>query len=103
MRTLLDGIDDFASHWNLELRVFTEAHANGVANALGEQSANAYSTLDATVFTLASLSHTEMQRIVHVFAIHRLNKQAHALHHDHRVRGLDRDNHIVELLALEDA
>ena len=44
-----------------------------------------------------------MERIVHVFLVHRVDQQAHRLHHDHRIARLDGDDDIVEMLAFADA
>ena len=44
-----------------------------------------------------------MEGIVHILAIHGLDKEAHGGDHDNGVAGLDADDDIVEMLALTDA
>ena len=98
-----DEVHQFAGYGNLALGLFGQRHADGVANAFGKQGANAHCRLDASVFTLASLCDTQMQRVVHVLSVHRLDKQTDGSHHDDGIRSLDADDHIVELLTTENA
>ena len=44
-----------------------------------------------------------MERIAHSLLVHLLDEQAHGLHHDHTVAGLDRDDHVAEVLIATDA
>ena len=101
--TLGNHLDEFAGHGDFALGLLREGDTDGIANTLGQQGADAYSTLDASVFAFASLCHAKMQRIMHVFLVHGGHKQTNRFHHDHRVGGLDTDDDIVELLSLEDA
>ena len=94
-------INELTGHGNLALRFLGERHADGVADALGEQGANADGTLDAAVLALACLCDTEVKRIVHILLIHRLDKQTYGGNHHHSIRSLDGDDHIVELLTLK--
>ena len=72
-----------ACHGYLSLGLLTERHAYGVAYPV-----------------LASLRHTEMERIVHVLGFHAAHEQPHRAHHHHRVGRLDGYHHIVERLPL---
>ena len=44
-----------------------------------------------------------MQGVVHILLVHRLHQQTDGGYHHHGIRGLDADDHIVELFATEDA
>ncbi len=55
---------------NLGLRLFAERHAYGVSEAVCQQRTDTHGTLDAPVFTLSSLCHTKMKRVVHVLSVH---------------------------------
>ncbi len=99
----LDGVNQLAGNGNFGLGLFRQRHADGIADALGEQGSDAHGALDAPVFALAGLGNAQMERIVHVFAVHGFHQKAHRLHHHHRVGCLDADHHIVELLAAADA
>ena len=100
--TFLDALHQFSGYRYLTLRLLAEAYADGVADALGQQCANAYSTLDAAVLTFAGLGDTQVQRIVHILAVHLLDQQPYRLHHHDGVAGFDGDDHVVEPLALAD-
>ena len=102
-RTLRDEVNQLSGNRNLAFGLLGERHANGITNTLGEQCSDAHSTLDASVLALASLGHAEMQRVVHVFAVHRLDKQPHRLYHHHRIACLDGDDHVRKVLTAEDA
>ena len=69
-----DIVDKVACHRYFSLRLLAKTNAYGVADAVGEQCSDAYGTLDASVLALASLSHAEVERIVHVIAVHLVNK-----------------------------
>ena len=100
MHLYAGGLQDALCHRNLAFRLLAEANANGVANAVYEQSADADGTLQAAVLAFASFCHAQVQRIVHAFFLHLLTEQTDALHHDDRVRSLDTDHNIAELFAL---
>ena len=53
--------------------------------AFSEQGSDAYSRLDAAVLTLASLCDAEVQGIVHILLVHRLDEQADGGDHHHGV------------------
>ena len=96
-----DVVNQFARHGDFKFRLLAQRHAHGVADAFGEQCADAHSRLYAAVLAVASLGHTEMQRIVHVLAVHFRHEAAHGLNHDHRVGSLDGYCHVVEILLAE--
>ena len=98
-----DVVDKVACHRYLSLWLLAQTHTYGVADAVGEQSSDAYGALYTSVFALASLSHAEVERIVHVVAVHLVDKQTHCAHHDDCVGSLDGNHHIVKLLLLADA
>ena len=56
--TLFYQIHQLSCHGNLGLRLLGKGDADGVADTLGEQCADAQCTLDAPVLTLASLGDT---------------------------------------------
>ena len=99
---LSDGIHEFAGYGDLALRLLTQRDAHGITNALRQQGANAHSTLDTSILALTGFSDAEVQRIVHILLIHRLDEQAHSGHHHDGVRGLDADDDIIELFTLAD-
>ena len=78
---------------------FAEGDADGVTNAIDEQSANADRRFQTTVLALASFCNAQMQRERHALGIHRLAEQTHALHHHDRVGSLDADHHIFKMFA----
>ena len=98
-----DVVDKVACHRYLSLRLLAQTHADGVADAVGKQSSDAYGTLDASVLALASLSHAEVERIVHIVAVHLVDEQTNCAHHDDCVGSLDGNHHVVKLLLLADA
>ena len=88
----------FVSHRHLHLGSLAQAYAQRVANAVGQQCANAHGTLYASVLALAGLCHAKVQRKVHVLHAHHAAQQAHRAHHHLRVRCLDRHSHVLEPL-----
>ena len=85
LSALGNQVHQFAGHGNLALWLLGERDADGIANALRQQCTDTHSRLDAAVFAFTSLSDAQMQRIVHVFQVHRLHQQAHGSHHDHSI------------------
>ena len=55
LHTLGDEVYQLAGNRNLAFGLFAERHADGVADALGQQGTNAHGRLDAAVFSLAGL------------------------------------------------
>ena len=101
--TFLDHIHQLTGYGNLTLWLFRERYTDGVANAFSEQGTDTHSTLDTTVLAFASLCDTKMQGIVHLLLVHGLDKQTHGGHHHHGIGSLDRDHHIIKVLALKNA
>ena len=93
----------FTGNGNFAFRLLAERYADGIANALSEQSANTHSTLDAAVLAFTGFGNAEMQGVVHVLSIHRLHQQTHGGDHHDSVRGLDGNHDVVEVLSAEDA
>ena len=102
-RVLADILYEMFSHRNFCLRLLAQAHAYGVANAVGEQCSNAHGTLYASVLALTGFGHAEVEGIVHVGLVHLADEQTHGAHHDHGVAGLYAYDHVVKLLTLADA
>ena len=101
--TLRDIVDEVARNGYLRFRLLAQTHADGVADAVGKQCADAHRTLDASVLAFACLGDAEVERVVHVGVVHLGDEQAHGAHHDDGVRRLDAYHHVVELLLLADA
>ena len=95
------GADDvrgqFVCYRNFGFGRLGERNTYGIADAVGQEGTDAHRTFDAAVLTFAGLRHTQMQGEVHFLAAHGVYQQAHALYHHHRVRGLDRNHHVVKM------
>ena len=98
-----DIVDKVACHRYLSLWLLAKTNAYGVADAVGEQSSDTYGALYASVLALSSFSHAEVERIVHVVAVHLVDEQTHCAHHNDRIGSLDGNHHVVKLLLLADA
>ena len=96
-------VDQLSGHGYLSLGFLGERHADGVADAVGKKGSDAHGTLDAAVLALTRLGHSEVERVVHVFAVELCHEQSHRLDHHHGVGRLDGDDHVVEVLPLADA
>ena len=96
-------VDQLSGHGYLSLGLLGERHADGVADAVGKEGSDAHGTLDAAVLALTRLGHSEVERVVHVFAVELCHEQSHRLDHHHGVGRLDGDDHVVEVLPLADA
>ena len=77
---------------------FAQADADGVAYAVMEERTDAYGRLDTSVFAFTGFRHAQMQREVHVLAVHLFHEQTHRFGHDLRVAGFDGEDDIAELL-----
>ena len=86
-------------HGDFTLGIFRKAHAQRVANAVGQQCADACRALDAPVLALAGFRHAQMQREVHALVGHGLAQQAHGAHHDHGVGGFYRHHRVLKALS----
>src|SRR5690606_1178008 len=62
--------------------VFGEGDADGVAEAVGEEGADADGGFDAAVFAGAGLGDAEVEGVVHGFALHAFDEEAVGLDHD---------------------
>ena len=98
-----DVVDKVACHRYLSLWLLAQTHTYGVADAVGEQCSDTYGALYASVLALSSFSHAEVERIVHVVAVHLVDEQTHCAHHNDCVGSLDGNHHVVKLLLLADA
>ena len=98
-----DIIHQFAGHGDFRFGRLAQGDADGVAQSVGQQGADAHGGLDASVLAVARFGHAQVQGEVHPLALHRVCQQAHGAHHHHRVRCLDGDDHILEVLVHADA
>ena len=101
--TFLDTLHEHLRNRYLALGLFGERHADGIADAFGEQGSYPHCTLYASVFALASLGDSQVERIVHILGVHASDEEAHRLHHNDGVRRLDGYHHVVEIVFTEDA
>ena len=101
-RLATDIVDEVTCHGDLCLGLLGERHTHGVTDAVGKQCTDTHGTFDSSVLTLTGFRHTEMERIVHILFVHRLNEQTHGAHHDDGVARLDGDDDIVEVVLLTD-
>ena len=92
-----------AGHRYLGLGSLAQRYADGVAQSVGQQGTDAQGRLDASVLAIACLGHAQVQGEVHAFLFHDSHQQADRPHHDDRVRGLDGDDHVGEMLVYADA
>ena len=98
------AVDQCAGNGGFEFRLFSERYADGVADAVFEQRADAQSRLDPSVFGLARFRHAEVQRIrFQSFLIQPLHQQPVRLHHHLRITRLHRQYNVVILLVFADA
>ena len=93
----LEGRGEFKARRHLVHGVLRERDAQGVADAVGEQRADADGALDAGIFALTGLGHAEVHRVVPVLSglFQTLDEQAVGLNHDLDVRGLHRKDELV--------
>ena len=71
--------------------------ADRVADAVGHQRPDAHGALHAPLDAVPGLGDAQMDRIVHIFGIHRLDQQTVGGDHNARVRRLHRDHHLIEI------
>ena len=100
---LQDIVPQFAGHGNLRLRRFAQRDADGVTQSVCQQRTDTQGALDASILTIASFGHAQVEREVHPLALHHVGQQAHRADHDHCVGGLDGDDHVHKLLLYADA
>ena len=96
-------VDEFACYGYFRLRLFAEGHADGVAQSVGKQGADAQCRLDASVLAVTRLGHAEMEGKVHPFPLHDSSHEPDGLHHDDGIARLDGDHHVAEVLLHADA
>ena len=96
------SLQDALCHRNLAFGLLAQTYADGVANAVNKQGADTHGTLQTTVLALSGLRYTQVQGIIHSLLLHLLAEQTDALHHHHRIAGLDADHHVGEMLTLTD-
>ncbi len=96
-------VGEVSCHGDFSLRLLAERHADGVADAVGEQCSDAHRTLNPSVLAVSGFGNAEVQRIVHAFLRHGVHEKSHRPHHHHGVACLDGDYHVVEFLSLADA
>lgn len=94
-----DVITEHGGDGYLALRGLAERDADGVAQALGQEGADAYGALDAPVLAGAGFGDAEVQGVVHALGLHADGEHAHGIGHDHGVAGLDGDDDVVEVVA----
>ena len=102
-RAVGEVADEQLRHGNFVLRGLGERHADRVADAVGQQGADAYGALDAPLQSVSGLRDAQMDRVAHSLGLHRFDQQPVGGHHDARVARLHRDRHLVELLRAADA
>ena len=86
-------------HGYFALGIFRKAHAQRVADAVGQQCADACRALDAPVLALAGFRNAEVKREIHALVRHSLAQQAHGAHHDHGVGGFYRNHRVLKSLS----
>ena len=96
-------IAQLSGNGHFHLRIFAQADANSVADAVGQQSANTHCRFDTSVFTVTGFGNAQMQGKIHAFFFHFLNEQSHGLYHHQSVGRFDRNHHVVELFLDADA
>ena len=91
-----DIVNQLACHRNLELRFLTERDTYRVAKTLGHQRTYTHRTLDTAILAKSRLGHAQVQREMHILAVHGIDQTAHRLDHDHDIRRLHRNHHVHE-------
>ena len=82
---------------------FGQRDANRVADAVGQQRADADGTLDAAFQTVAGFGYSQMDRIGHRFTVHRFAEEPVGGDHDAGVARLHRDDDLIERFLAADA
>ena len=103
VQTGAGGLQDRLGRRNFILGRLGEGDANGVAQPVREQSADANRALDAPIHTGPRLGHAKVQRIVHALLVHALHEQPVRLHHHDGVGGLHGQHDLVVVVLAEDA
>jgi hypothetical protein len=87
---------------NFVYGVFGQRNANGVAQTIHQQAADADGALDAPVFAVAGFGDSEVEGIVHRLLGHALHEQAVGLDHDLWIRRLHGKNDGPVIVAFGD-
>ena len=93
-----DIVHQLAGDGHLKFGILAEGHPDGVSQAFGHECADAHSALDASVLAKSCLGNAQVEREMHVLAIHGIDQASHGFDHDGHVRGLHRDDNIHESL-----
>ena len=98
-RTLCEVLDQKPRYGDLVLRGLGQRDADRVADAVGQQRADAHGALDASFESVSGLGHSEVDRIVHPLGLHGLDQKSVGGDHHARVARLHRHDHLVERLG----
>ena len=96
-------VDYHLRHGHLVLGGLGQRYADRVADAVAHQRTYAHGTLDAPLETVSGLRDTQMYRIGHPLAVHRLDQKAVGMNHDARIARLHRHHDLIERLFAADA
>lgn len=98
-------INECLGDWNFVDGVFGEGDADGIADAVGEEGADADDGFDAAVFAIASFGDAEVDGVVPIgaFGIEASDEEAVGLDHDLWVRGLHGEDEVVVVVIASDA
>ena len=91
------AVSQVAGYGNLVGGIFGEGHADGIADSFLQERGNGHAGLDAAAVTVAGFRYADMQREHDAAFLHHAGQFAVGLHHDHRIGGLQRHHHIIEL------
>ena len=86
----------------LELGILGEGYADGVAEAIGEEGADADGRLHPSVLTLSGLGHAQVEGVVPVHPVHLGGQEAVGLDHDEGVGRLHGEDEVVVVLGAAD-
>ena len=92
----------FPGHRDLLFRRLGEGHPDGVAQAVGQQCADARGRADAPFAAFSRFGDAQVEGVEIPFGSHRSRQQAVGLHHHTGVARLHREHHLVETLLTAD-
>ena len=81
---------------------FGQRNADRIADAVGHQRPDAHGALDAPLDAVSGLGNAQMNRIVHIFGVHRFDQETIGGDHDPRIARLHRHDDLIEPLRLAD-
>ena len=96
-------VPEAGARLHLEVRSLGEGDADGVAEAVEEQGADADGGLHASVLALASLGHAQVKRVVPAELVHLVREESVRLHHHQRVGRLHGEDKVVVVVLAADA